>query len=75
MVYIPYLLFARFHRNKSPEITDKEIYALWSQLLDYHIKGKLEFLALEREYGALLRFNRTNYTPKGRTPRPTRKPR
>ena len=74
MVYIPYLLFHRYHRNKNPEITDKQVYAEWVQLLAYHAKGKLEWIALEREYGALLRYNWTNYNPRGRTPRPVRRP-
>ena len=75
MVYIPYLLFAQFHRNRTPEISDIDIYCLWVQLLDYHAKGKLEWVALEREYGLLLRYNWTNYSPRGRTERPVRRPR
>lgn len=74
MVYIPYLLFHRYHRSKAPEITDKQVFAHWVQLLNYHAKGKLEWIALEKEYGPLLRFNWTNYHPKKRTPRPVRRP-
>lgn len=75
MVYIPYLMFAQFKRNKNPGIMDIEIYCLWTQLLSYHASDKEDWGILEREYGALLRYNWSNWTPGGRVPRPVRRPR
>ena len=70
MVYIPYDEFYTHWKKK--DLSDEEIRFKWFQFLDYYPTKLSEWKMLYSEYGRLLKFHWTNWTPEGRVRRPGR---
>ena len=72
MVYIPYDEFHKHWKKQKKELSDAEIRLKWFQFLGYYPTKLSEWQMLLGEYGRLLRFHWTNWTPYGRVRRPGR---
>ena len=66
MVYIPYELFRDLISKRVPT---SDIIIEWYQLLDYQPTNADQWKILQRDYGELLKYTFTNWTPHGRIPR------
>ena len=67
MVYIPYKLFRDLLISQGTPTSD--IMIKWYQLLDYRPTNADEWKILQRDYGDLIKYNFTIWTPTGRVPR------
>ncbi len=67
MVYIPYELFRDLLISR--KVPTSDIMAKWYLLLDYRPTNVDEWKMLQRDYGDLVKYTFTNWTPNGRVPR------
>jgi len=74
LVYIPYDVFTRWYKidamRKKKEIKPWDIFTAWHKLLEFYPRNLQDWKRLEQEYGSALKYNYTNWTPRGRVPRP-----